>query len=126
MTFKVFMTQRIELLHRTGKEYTHEISQIKRVYEGTEEYEELMSYIDEEAGENATTVEERINIAKRILKELVIEQTKQSVVEIKDVVKGVYAENKSGYLEFSGMMINPIDFSMIKIADFSVKVEVEK
>lgn len=121
MQLKIFINQKIELVHITGKEYYYDVDTVKVIDENSEEYKELVESCDLDA---TATREQKINACAHKLREICTNNTKQGITEIKSVIKSVYSGESNGYLEISGIMINPRDFSLIRIADYSLKVEV--
>lgn len=121
MQLKIFINQKIELVHITGKEYNYDVDTVKVIDEGSEEYEELVESCDIDM---TATREQKINACVHKLREICTNNTKQGIAEIKSVIKQVYSGETNGYVEFSGIMVNPRDFSLIRIADYSLKVEV--
>lgn len=121
MQLKIFIRQRIELIHNTGKELSYDVDETKIIDEGSEEFQSLIDACD---FDETMSREQKVNSVIKQVKDICKYNTMEGIAKVKEAIKQVYLEDTNGYVEMSGIMMNPREFSLIRIANYSLNVEV--
>lgn len=126
MTLKCVIKMKMELYHKLTAEKLETETVIKReVEEGTESFDDICKFYEDEIGVRGNTKEEKEKFDKALLECIsrdMLEGLKSTMDNISYVVSTCYSENKNAYIQLGNSVINPKDFCMVKFGEYDCKM----